>query len=82
MTIINEKNGIALIQIGQRFFVVGIDRNRGQVTSCLSSDSPGDGGAWFAGISERGVQYVANGRTKSAACSAFRRMTRTECQDA
>jgi hypothetical protein len=81
MTIIAERNKIALIEVDGRYYVVGIDRGAGQVTSELASDSPADGGRWFGGISDRGVQYVANGRSESAARAAFRRASRVECHE-
>jgi hypothetical protein len=76
MTTIREENGIAIFQIGERFYVVGCDRQRGQVTSVLASDAPRDGGSWFSGITEKGVQYVGHGSSRAAAMAAFRRVSR------
>ena len=58
-----------------RFFVVMIDRSKGQVYSVLPSDVPADGGLWVGRITPSGVAYVANPRTKSAALRHFRKLT-------
>jgi hypothetical protein len=73
MKIIRQKNNIAIIKIGYLYHVVEITGT--QVKSVLPGDCPADGGVWFSNsVNESGVQYVSNGRSRSAAFSAFRRL--------
>lgn len=76
MDIIKESNGIAVAQIGDFFYVVGIDHGREQVNSVLANDMPHGGGSWFAPITESGVQFVGHGAKKQTAMANFRRLTR------
>jgi hypothetical protein len=73
LNIINEKSGYAVVEIDEKYYVVSIDRNRGQVYSVLPSDNP-ESGTWFARMTESGVKYVASGRSYKAAMSAFYRL--------
>jgi hypothetical protein len=74
MNIIKEENGVAIIEIDNAYYVVEINRDQGQVYSIVPSDSPCGGGQWYGAMSEPGVKYVASGRSKSAAFSAYRRV--------
>ncbi len=81
--IIAEENGIALVEITRddaetqkdhRFYVVRIDRDRGQVYSAIPADAP-DSGTWFGRISVSGIAYVANCRTYQTARRLFKKLS-------
>ena len=83
LNIVDEKNGYALCDIWnddaatqseKRFYVVRIDRSRGQVYNAIPADGP-DSGSWFARISADGVRYVANGRTYEMARRWFKKLS-------
>lgn len=74
MDIIKEKGGYAIIKTDRGYYVVGVDREHGQVTSALPSDMPRDGGLWVARLSTKGVEYVASPRTLAAAMAGLRRV--------
>jgi hypothetical protein len=76
MDIVKEAFGIAVVAIDGRYYVVGIDHSKGQVTSVLYADMPKGGGKWCGRISESGVRYVGHGSTRDAAMKHYRRLVR------
>jgi hypothetical protein len=69
LSILREEHGVALCEVTRddvldqeekRFYIVQIDRRRGQVYDCLEEDHPREGGAWFSSITGAGVDYVAH----------------------
>ena len=57
-----ENNGPMLLRHRERRdkgTVVHLSRSNGQLQSAMPGDFPRGGGAWFAGISDSGVNYVA-----------------------
>lgn len=78
MNMIRESNGIALVGIESKFYVVeiaGSPQRGGRQVYSVGTDSPKSGGRWFAGYSEAGIRYVATGRTRAAANRIYRRET-------
>ena len=81
-SILFYKRGVAIFEITRdgevdqsknRFYVVSYDSISGQVYSVLPSDNPDGNRRWMARSTPWGVAYVANGRTLSAAKSAYYR---------
>lgn len=75
MEIIRERNGFALILVDGLYYVVMIDRRLGQVKSALARDG-NRVGKWFAGLSPKGVTYVANGMTRERGLANFNRISK------
>lgn len=73
MEIIKEDDGIAVVEVDEEFYVVGLSRQNHQVYSVLSSDCHPKCGRWVARMNDAGVRFVANSRTRGAAMAAFRR---------
>ena len=72
--IVREDNyGNAIIEQDGLFYVVNVDGTHYNFRSALPSDMPVGGGCWAANWTEAGLQYVAKGRTKTAAYSQWRR---------
>lgn len=86
MSIIEKRNGIALIEItkdyadtqaDKRFFVVSVSGN--QVYSAVPADCP-DSGSWYGALTVGGVAYVANGRTYQTARRWFNKLAAAEVE--
>jgi len=76
MTNVIKENSIgdAVVEVNGSYYVVNINRQKGQVQSTMPSDMPRDGGTWFAGFSDDGVKYVSSARTRKAAMAGLRRL--------
>lgn len=71
--IVEEEKGYALLKRKDgRRTVVGISRRAGQVYSTMPGDMPRDGGTWFAGITQFGIDYVASWYSRSYANQIYR----------
>jgi hypothetical protein len=72
--IIREESGYALCHNpkSDKFTVVQISRDKGQVYSTMPTDGPSDGGQWFAAITDAGIRYVAGWYSRSYAQRIFR----------
>ena len=86
MNVIEEENGIALIEItkddtdnqsDKRFYVVSVKGD--QVFSAVPADCP-DSGSWYGAMNVGGVAYVANGRTYPTARRWFNKLSAAEVE--
>ena len=75
--IIREQDGIAVVELDGQFYTAGLNRENAQFYS-VGSDSPKPSGRWFGGWSDEGLKYVASGRTRASAMSAFRRAIKAD----
>lgn len=65
--------GNFMIEIDERFYISNVNKDF-QVKSVLPADSPKNGGSWVANAySEKGIEYVAKGRSKSAAYKMWKK---------
>lgn len=72
MRIIREDGlGNVMYEIDGKFYIVYEEGN--QVFSTLPCDLPRDGGLWVSRATEKGVRYVAHGKSRSAAYSQWRK---------
>ena len=55
------------------FTVVSVDFDKGQVYNAMPGDAPTDGGSWFAGLTYKGICYVAGWYSRSYARRIFRK---------
>lgn len=58
-----------------KYTVVLVDYNAGQVYCAMPSDFPSEGGTWFARISDSGIAYVSGDYSRSYAFRKFREYT-------
>ena len=72
MEIVRTGDRLAVVKINGRYYVVRI--HNGQVYSVVPNDMPDGGGQWVARATEKGVKYVARGRSRSNAMSWFRKI--------
>ena len=78
--LLSEEYGFALWRATRgdsvKWSVTVIDRDKGQIYSCMPGDDPPGGGLWCAGITDFGVAYVAGRYSKSYATRKYRELVR------
>ncbi len=74
--IVKESQGYALVRSTDgRATVVGIDRERNQVTSAMPTDHPTGGGFWVGRLTDGGIDYVSKLYYAGYARRMFRQMS-------
>ncbi len=79
-TTILESEGLQCIRLVKannvnRYTVVLVDYDKGQVYDAMPNDGPTDGGKWCAKICDRGIDYVASLYSESYARRIYSSLT-------
>ena len=79
-TTISETDGLPCVRLVRadgtdRYTVILVDYDRGQLYAAMPGDRPTGGGQWCARISDRGISYVASLYSESYARRIFKQMS-------
>lgn len=70
--VLDTQGPYVLLQKGDKLTVVQQSKDGSQVYAVMPGDLPADGGNWFAGNTDTGVEYVASWYSRSYARRIFR----------